>query len=97
MSTMALRSSTWPLYAVPAAALLSVLGMLLAGLWHAQIGRSALVDTLVAASFIAALGGAIGGLVLANTRRNVMWILAVAVSMTALLALLALILASLAE
>jgi len=38
------------------------------------------------------LAGAIGGLVLANTRRNVMWILAVALSMTAFLALLAIVL-----
>ena len=88
MNTVAARSS-WPLLVIPLAVTIALVGMTVAGVWHAQIGRSAPLTVLIAVSFIAALGGAIGGLILANTRRNVMWILAVALSMTAFLALLA--------
>ena len=73
---------------------IALVGMVVAGVWHTQIGRSQPLTALITLSFVAALGGAIGGLVLANTRRNVMWILAVALSMTALLALLATVLSS---
>jgi len=92
MNTVAARN--WAVYAIPCAVAVALVGMVIAGVLHAQIGRSPLLSGLIAASFAAALVGAIGGLVLANTRRNVMWILAVALSMTALLALLATVLSS---
>jgi len=86
--------SSWPLFVVPLAVAIALVGMLVAGVQHAQIGHSASLTALIAVSFVAALAGAVGGLILANTRRNVMWILAVALSMTALLALLAIVLSS---
>ena len=88
MSVATARIS-WPVVAVPCAAAIALLGMIVAGVLHAQIARSPLLTGFVAVSFAAALFGAGGGLILANTRRNVMWMLAVAVSMTAFLALLA--------
>jgi hypothetical protein len=87
MSTVA--RPLWPLVAVPAAVGVALVGMVVAAVLHAQITRSPPLIALIAVSFAAALAGAAGGLILANTRRNVMWILAVALSMTALLALLA--------
>jgi hypothetical protein len=86
----AATARNWTVCAVAVA----LVGMVVAGVLHAQIGRSLLLSVLIAASFTAALVGAIGGLVLANARRNVMWILAVALSMTALLALLAIVVSS---
>ena len=86
--------SSWPLFVVPLAVAIALVGMVVAGAWHAHIGRSLPLTALVVVGFIASGVGAVGGLVLANTRRNVMWILAVALSMTALLALLATVLAS---
>ena len=85
----------WPLIAIPFAVAIALVGMIVAGVWHAQIGRSPSLVVLIVVSFIASLIGAAGGLVLANTRRNVMWILAVALSMTAFLALLATVLSTL--
>jgi len=93
MSAVVARSS-WPLFAIPVAVVIALIGMVVAGVWHVQIGRSPLLTALIALSFVASLIGAIGGLILANVRRNVMWILAVALSMTALLALLATVLSS---
>jgi hypothetical protein len=93
MNMVSARRS-WPLFAIPCAVTIALGGMLVAGVQHTQIGRSPLLTALIATSFAAALVGAVGGLVLANTRRNVMWILAVALSMTALLALLATVLSS---
>ena len=93
MSATITRSS-WPLLAIPFAVAIALVGMVVAGIWHVQIGRSSLLTALIAVSFVAALVGAVGGLILANLRRNVMWILAVALSMTALLALLATVLSS---
>jgi len=94
MSTVVVRSS-WPSFAIPVAVVVALIGMVAAGVWHVQIGRSPLLTALIALGFVASLIGAVGGLVLANTRRNVMWILAVALSMTALLALLATVLSTL--
>jgi len=94
MSSVAAR--TWPDYAIPCAVLIALAGMVAAAVLHADIGRSPVLAAMIAGSFAAALFGAVGGLILANTRRNVMWILAVALSMTALLALLATVLSSLA-
>ena len=88
MNAVVARGS-WSLFAVPGAVVVALIGMVVAGVWHAQIGHSTLLTVLVVVSFAASLIGAVGGLVLANTRRNVMWILAVALSMTAFLALLA--------
>jgi len=85
---------TWPVFAIPAAVAIALVGMIVAGVWHTQIGRSPLLTVLIVAGFAASLIGAVGGLILANTRRNVMWILAVALSMTSLLALLATVLSS---
>jgi hypothetical protein len=93
MSAVVARSS-WPLFAIPVAVVVALVGMVVAGVWHVQIGRSPLLTALIALSFVASLIGAVGGLILANVRRNVMWILAVALSMTALLALLATVLSS---
>ncbi len=88
MSVAVVRGS-WPTLAISCAVTIALVGMVVAGVLHARIGHSALLTAFVAVSFVASLAGAIGGLVLANTRRNVMWILAVALSMTAFLALLA--------
>jgi len=88
----AVARSSWAAVAIPCAVAIAIVGMLVAGVLHAQISHSALLAGFVAVSFAAALFGAVGGLILANTRRNVMWILAVALSMTALLALLAVVL-----
>ena len=76
-------------FATLAAASIAVIGMIAAFALQAHSGRSQALAVLMAASVVAALVGAIGGLLLANRRRNVMWILAVAVSMTAMLALFA--------
>lgn len=92
----AVARRSWPLYAIPCAVAMALIGMVVAAVLHADIGRSAVLAAVIATSFVAALIGAVGGLVLANTRRNVMWILAVALSATALLALLATVLSSLA-
>ena len=86
--------SSWPLFVIPFAVAIALIGMAVAGVQHAQIGRSSPLTVLIAVSFVASAIGAVGGLILANTRRNVMWILAVALSMTALLALLATVLSS---
>jgi hypothetical protein len=96
MNAAAVRSKAWPTYAIPAAIVLAFAGMLLTATLHAQIGQSALLQAVIAASIVTALVGAVGGLILASTRRNVMWKLAVALSTTALLALIAIVLASLA-
>ena len=93
MNTVLTRSS-WPLFVIPLAVAIALVGMVVAGVWHAQIGRSPPLVALIAVSFVASAIGAVGGLILANTRRNVMWILAVALSMTALLALLTIVLSS---
>jgi len=90
------RMGSWPLFAIPAAIVLAFAGVIVTALQHAQIAVSLPLQGVIGASIVAALVGAIGGLVLANTRRNVMWILAVALATTALLAQLALVLASLA-
>jgi len=89
----AIARSFW-LFVIPLAVAIALFGMVVAGVWHAQIGRSPPLTALIAVSFVASAIGAVGGLILANTRRNVMWILAVALSMTALLALLATVLSS---
>lgn len=85
---------SWPVYAIPAAVVVALIGMIIAAVQHTQIGRSPLLAGVIAVGFAASLVGAVGGLILANTRRNVMWILAVALSATALLALLATVLSS---
>jgi hypothetical protein len=96
LSTLIAGRQDWQVYAVYAAVLLATLGMVVTATLHAQLGKSVLLDVLVAASFVAAFGGALGALILANTRRNVMWILAVAISMTVLLALISIVLSELA-
>ena len=97
MSTLVTRNRSWPVYAVPVTVLLATIGMITTATLHAQLGKSVLLDALVVASFVAAFAGALGALILANTRRNVMWILAVAISMTVLLALAAIVLSALAD
>jgi hypothetical protein len=94
MNALGVRSS-WPLFAIPFAVAIALVGMVIAGVLHTQIGHSSWLSVVIGAGFVASLIGAVGGLVLANTRRNVMWILAVALSMTALLALLATVLSTL--
>jgi hypothetical protein len=96
VSTLVDRDKSWPVYGVHASVVLAALGMITTATLHAQLGKSIFLDALAVASFAAALGGAVGALILANTRRNVMWILAVAISMTVLLALVAIVLSSLA-
>ena len=91
----AVARSSLPLFLIALAVAIALIGMVVAGVWHAQIGRSPALTALIAVSFLASVIGAVGGLILANIRRNVMWILAVALSMTALLALLATVLSSL--
>ena len=92
MSAAIVARRQWPAVAIACAVAIALVGMLVAEVLHAQIGRSILLAGFVAVSFIASLLGAVGGLILANTRRNVMWMLAVALSMTAFLALLAIVL-----
>ena len=96
MSALAARNRPWPVYAVPAVVLLAAIGMIVAAAEHALIGKSVLLDVVIGASFLAALAGSIGALILANTRRNVMWILGVAVGTTVLLALVAMVLSEMA-
>jgi hypothetical protein len=96
VSTLVARNRSWPVYAVHASVLLAALGLITTATLHAQLGKSVLLDALVVASFAAAFVGALGALILANTRRNVMWILAVAISMTVLLALISIVLSELA-
>jgi hypothetical protein len=76
-------------FATLAASSIAVIGMIAAFALQAHSGRSVALAVLMGASVVAAFVGAMGGLLLANWRRNVMWILAVAVSMTAMLALFA--------
>ena len=64
MSAAIMRSS-WPLFAIPFAVVVALIGMVVAGVWHVQIGRSPLLSALIALSFLASLIGAVGGLVLA--------------------------------
>lgn len=96
MSAMAATAKPWSVFAVPAGIVLAAIGMLLAAFEHAQIGKSTLLDTIVAVSFVVALAAAIGSLLLATARRNVMWILGVALASTELLALLAMVLSEIA-
>ena len=96
MNALAARHRTWPVYVIPAAVAFALIGMATAGVQHAWIGASALLDAMIAASLAASLVGVVGGMILANTRRNVMWILPVALATTALLALIAMILSALA-
>ena len=79
----------WPLFAVPALVAFALLGMSITVLLHAEVRTSLALQVLIGMIFLAALGGVIGGLLLASARRNVMWILAVALAVTALMALLA--------
>jgi hypothetical protein len=94
MSSVAAGGKSWPLYAVPCAVVVALIGMVTVAVQHAQIGQSTFLTVMIVLGFAAALIGAVGGLILANTRRNVMWILAVALSATALLALLATVLST---
>ena len=88
MNAVAARGSKL-VFATLAAATVAVICMVAAPFMQAQSGRSATLATVMAVGIAASFVGALGGLLLANRRRNVMWILAVAVSMTAMLALLA--------
>ena len=96
MNALAARGKSWPVYAVPTIVLLAAIGMIATAALHTQLGKSGWLDAVAAASFVAALGGAVGALILANTRRNVMWILGVAVATTVLLALVAIVLSAIA-
>jgi len=97
VSAIGVRNGSWTVYAVPGVILLAAIGMIVTATLHAQLGKSALLDAVVIVSFAAAFAGAVGSLILANTRRNVMWILPVAIAMTVLLALLAIVLSTLAD
>jgi hypothetical protein len=97
MSAVGMHKASWSVYAVPGLIGLAAIGMLVTATLHAQLGKSVLLDSVAVASFAASFIGAVGALILANTRRNVMWILPVAIAMTVLLALLAIILSALAE
>ena len=88
MNVVAARSSGLAL-ATLIATTVALAGTLVAAALHAQIWLSTWLEALMAVSFVASIVGAIGGLLMASRRRNVMWILAVAVSMTAMLALFA--------
>ena len=96
MSALVAGNKPWPVYAVPAGIVVAAIGMLVAAFEHAQIGKSTLLDTIVAVSFVVAFAAAIGSLLLATARRNVMWILGVALASTELLALLAMVLSEIA-
>ncbi|MBS0438417.1 MAG: hypothetical protein JSS33_03310 [Proteobacteria bacterium] len=87
MNFAALRSK--PVFATVATATVALACMVAAPFMNAQSGRTTTLAVVIAVGMIASFIGAAGGLLLANSRRNVMWILALAVSMTAMLALLA--------
>ena len=88
MNAVEVRNARWT-FATLAAASIAVIGMIAAFAMQAHSGKSTALAVLMVAGVAAAFVGAIGGLLLATWRRNVMWILAVAVSMTAMLALFA--------
>lgn len=94
MSTIATRDFRW-IAATLSATVVSAVGTLVAAVLHAQIGQSVPLAVLIAISFLASLGSAIGALLLAGWRRNVLWLIALAVSMTALMGLLATVVSSL--
>jgi hypothetical protein len=96
MSTLVARRRSWPVYAVTGAPLLAAVGMITTAALHTQLGKSVWLDAVAVVTFAAAFVGALGALILANTRRNVMWILGVAISTTVLLALAAIVLSTLA-
>jgi hypothetical protein len=95
MNTVPARGSGLVLLTLVAVAI-ALIGMFAAFVLRAQIGHSVWLAVLIGLGFAASFAGAIGGLLLADRRRNVMWILALAVSMTALIALLATVVSSFA-
>ena len=52
MNAIATRKS-WPVYAIPFAVLVALIGMVVAGVQHAQIGRSPVLAVVVAMGFVA--------------------------------------------
>ena len=93
MNVVAARSSGLAL-ATLIATTVALAGTLVAAALHAQIWLSTWLEALMAVSFVASIVGAIGGLLMASRRRNVMWILAVSVSAAALMVLLAVVASS---
>jgi len=86
---MSAARAKWPLIAVPAVVAFAFLGMIVTVFLHAEVRTSLDLQILIGVSALASIAGVVGGLLLASARRNVMWILAVALAVTALMALLA--------
>ncbi len=97
MNAAARALPRWPLVVVPVLVAFAVLDMAVTVVFHADVQTSFALQVLIGASALAAVGGVIGGLLLASARRNVMWILAVALAITALMALLATVVQSFAR
>jgi multidrug transporter EmrE-like cation transporter len=88
MSAAIVRSSRW-LYAAYAGTAAAWLATAASIVFHVPLKTSGLMNLVALLGLAAAVLGIVGGLQLASARRNVMWILAVAVAVTAAMALLA--------
>ena len=88
MNAAAARDSHW-WYAVFAGTPAAWLATSASIVFHTPLKESGLIVWVALLGLVAALIGIVGGLQLASARRNVMWILAVAVAVTAAMALLA--------
>jgi hypothetical protein len=88
MNVAAARDSHW-WYAVFAGTPAAWLATAASIAFHTPLKESGLINLVALLGLAAALIGIVGGLQLASARRNVMWILAVAVAVTAAMALLA--------
>jgi hypothetical protein len=88
-------TSRWPDITVYCAVVVAFVGMLFSAYRQIQIGHSELLYVPIAISFIASLFGIVMGIRLAYLRGKVMWMLPVALALTALMALLAIVASSL--
>jgi len=88
MSAVAARDARW-LYAVYAGVPAAWLATGASIVFHTALKDSGWMSLIALAGLVATVIGIVGGLKLASSRRNVMWILPVAVAVTAAMALLA--------
>lgn len=88
MSASIARTSRW-LYAVYAGTAAAWLATGASIVFHVPLKNSGVMNLVALLGLAAAILGVVAGLQLASARRNVMWILAVAVAVTAAMALLA--------
>ena len=88
MNTVPARDARW-VYAVYAGMTAAWLATGASIVFHAALKDSGWMILVALLGLLATIVGIVGGLKLASSRRNVMWILAVAVALTAAMALLA--------